>query len=351
MLVLDALMMKTETPEARFVERVFHLRVLGLGLGFFVVGAVLRENGAGPLAWALLVADAFLWPHVARLLAARSVDPDRAETRNLLIDSAMGGVWVALMQFNLMPSALLVAMLAIDKISVGGWHLLRRALALQIAACLVTAVATGFAFQPHTSTLTVALSLPFLFAYPIAVTTANYALVRAARRDNRALTRQTRVDGPTGLLNRSSWEEAVDHELRRFKRGGAPASLLMIDIDRFKEINDRYGHLAGDEMIRETAALIVRCIRDVDVPGRYGGDEFGVALVHTGVHAAKVVAERIRQNASELRLTRAPDARCTLSIGIAPATRDTQDVHGWILDADGALYRAKAEGRDRTVHV
>ena len=165
------------------------------------------------------------------------------------------------------------------------------------------------------------------------------------------LARQTRVDASTGILNRPSWEAAVESELRRFKRGGASASLMMIDIDHFKTINDEHGHLAGDEVIRAAAAVIQSCIREVDVAGRYGGDEFGLLLVHTGTHAALVAAERIRQRLAETAFDRAPGVRCTLSIGVATATRAMEDVHAWISEADSALYQAKTLGRNRIVRL
>jgi len=325
--------------------------MLGLGLGFFVVAGVLYENGASPWVWALLAINGFLWPHMARQFALHGADPERAEIRNLLMDSAMGGVWIAMMRFNLVPSMLLVVMLAIDKISVGGWRLLGRAFALQVAACVLTAAANGFAFQPESSTRTVLFSLPFLAGYPLAISAAMFALARRASHHNRLLARQTRVDAPTGLLNRTSWESAVDDELRRFKRGGAASALLMIDIDNFKDVNDRYGHLAGDEVIRTTAATIQGCIRDLDVSGRYGGDEFGVLLAHTGMHAALAAAERIRQRVADTEFERAPGVRCTLSIGIALASRGMEDVHAWISQADAALYRAKMLGRNQSVRL
>lgn len=345
------LAMESETSRTRFVERVFRLRALGLGLGFFAVAGVLLDHGAPPWVWTLLAIDAFLWPHLARQFALRGTDPERSEINNLLIDSAMGGVWIALMQFSLVPSALLLVMLAVDKISVGGWRLLGHAFALQVAACALTAAANNFAFEPESSMRSILMSLPFLAGYPLAIAAATFALARRASRHNRMLARQTRVDAPTGILNRASWEAAVESELRRFKRGGASASLMMIDIDHFKTFNDRYGHLAGDEVIRTVASVMHGCARDVDVPGRYGGDEFGLLLVHTGTHAALVAAERIRQRLAETTFDRAPDARCTLSIGIASATRAMQDVHAWISEADSALYQAKTLGRNRIVRL
>jgi diguanylate cyclase len=351
MLVLQTLVMEPQTSQSRFVERVFRLRALGLGLGFFVIAAVLYENGAAPWTWALLALNGFLWPHLARQFALHGADPERVEINNLLLDSTMGGVWIALMHFNVVPSALLMVMLAIDKISVGGWRLLGRAFGLQVAACLLTAAVNGFAFQPVSSMRVILFSLPFLIGYPLAISTATFALARSASRHNRRLARQTRVDASTGLLNRSSWEEAIDSELRRFKRGGAAAALLMIDIDNFKEVNDGFGHLAGDEVIRTTAAVIQGCIRDVDIPGRYGGDEFGLLLAHTGTNVALAAAERIRQRVAETTFERAPGVRCTLSIGIAQATRGMEDVHAWISQADAALYRAKTLGRNQVARL
>jgi diguanylate cyclase len=351
MLVLQTLVMEPQTSQSRFVERVFRLRALGLGLGFFVIAPVLYENGAAPWAWALLALNGFLWPHLARQFALHGADPERVEINNLLLDSAMGGVWIALMHFNVVPSALLLVMLAIDKISVGGWRLLGRAFGLQVAACVLTAAVGGFAFQPVSSMRVILFSLPFLIGYPLAISTATFALARSASRHNRRLARQSRVDASTGLLNRSSWETAVDGELRRFKRGGAAAALLMIDIDNFKEVNDGFGHLAGDEVIRTTAAIIQGCIRDVDIPGRYGGDEFGLLLAHTGTNVALAAAERIRQRVAETTFERAPGVRCTLSIGIAQAARGMEDVHAWISQADAALYRAKTLGRNQVARL
>jgi diguanylate cyclase len=352
MLVLQTtLTMESDTSRTRLVERVFRLRALGLGLGFFAVAGVLLDHGAPPWVWTLLAIDAFLWPHLARQFALRGTDPERSEINNLLIDSAMGGVWIALMRFSVVPSALLLVMLAVDKISVGGWRLLGHAFALQVAACALTAAANNFAFQPDSSMRSILMSLPFLAGYPMAIAAATFALARRASRHNRMLARQSRVDAATGILNRSSWEVAVESELRRFKRGGASASLMMIDIDHFKTFNDRYGHLAGDEVIRAAASVIQSCIRDVDVPGRYGGDEFGLLLVHTGTHAALVAAERIRQRLAETTFERAPGESCTLSIGIASATRAMEDVHAWISEADSALYQAKTLGRNRIVRL
>ena len=165
----NALPLGLATPLRRFVERCHRLRLLGLSLGALCVGGVLYRNGAHPAVWALLLANALAWPQLARALALRSRDAGTAEIRNRLIDSAMGGVWIALMQFNLLPSALLTAVLAIDKTNLGGCNLLARGLLVQVAACELTLAIHGFALAPQTTMPEIVASLPLLVAYPLVV--------------------------------------------------------------------------------------------------------------------------------------------------------------------------------------
>ena len=181
-----------EAPAVRvngeeWLRLVHRMRTLGLGLGFFCVAAVFRQRGAPPALWVLLAANAFVWPHVAYVLARRSRDPRRAEFRSLVVDSAMGGVWVALMAFNVLPTVLLVTLLAIDKISVGGWRLLRQALSLQLLACGATSALLGFPFAPASSMTVVIACLPILVAYPVAISAAMWALTTRVRQQNRKL--------------------------------------------------------------------------------------------------------------------------------------------------------------------
>jgi diguanylate cyclase len=333
----------------RFVRRMYIPRVVGLGAGFFAVASVLYQNGAHALVWAALVFNGLVWPHLAFMLARRSAEPQRTEIRNLLADSTCGGVWIAVMGFNLLPSVLLAAMLAMDKISVGGPRLLMRAIALQLTGCVAAAVLLGVDVQPATTMVSVVGSMPLLIAYPIAVGIATYRLSRKVRDQNRLLQMLSRTDGLSGLLNRTCWVEAVSRELSRIERNGGPASLLMLDIDHFKLVNDRHGHPAGDEVIRSVATLVRATLRDYDTAGRYGGEEFGVILPDTGIECATAIAERIRMRIEAATLEREANIRCTISVGIAVATPDVRDVREWIERADRALYRAKALGRNRTV--
>lgn len=333
--------------ELAFAARLRRLRMIGSLLGSLCVAAVLWPLAAPPPAWALLAFHGLVWPQLAYALARKSASPHQAELRNLQIDAALGGIWIALMQFNLLPSVLVAVMLAIGKVHVGGPSLLLRSFTWLVVAMVVTAALNGFAFAPQTGLWQIVASLPFLIGYPLAVSSSAHAVMRQARDQNRHLRLINRIDLATGLLNQASWQECVTRELHRAQRSGQPATLLMIDLDDFKRINDHHGHLAGDAVIRAVAATIRECTRDGDVCGRYGGDEFGVILTDTGAAGAQTVAERIRARVATLRLAEYPLLRCSVSVGLAEAMADLKDARAWIERADAALYRAKAEGRNR----
>ncbi|HTO46522.1 MAG TPA: diguanylate cyclase [Burkholderiales bacterium] len=332
-----------------FARRMHGPRTLGLGLGFFCVASVLYQHGANPVTWAALAFNGFLWPHVARLIANRSRDPYRAELRNLVADSGAGGAWVALMGFNLLPSALLVAMLSMDKISAGGFRFFARTAAVQVACCAAAVLAFGFDFRPTTTMLNVVGSLPLLLAYPLAVGVATYRLSRRVREQNRMLAALSRTDGLSGLLNRIAWEQIAYTEMARCRRSRQASSLLMLDIDHFKRINDQHGHPAGDEVIRSVAAILGRTVRASDVPGRYGGEEFAVVLPDTDEHGGGIIAERIRRRIETATMGREVVLQCTVSIGVAQAEPESEDAGDWIARADRALYEAKRLGRNRVV--
>lgn len=165
---------------------------------------------------------------------------------------------------------------------------------------------------------------------------------------NRELSRISRTDGLTGLNNRAFWEENLKQEYDRFLRSNTPSSLIMLDIDHFKRVNDTYGHPAGDEVIRTLARLIESHVRSTDIAGRYGGEEFGILLVDTSAERAEVLAERLRRAAIET-LVRVEEKEIvfSISIGIAQSDLGQQDYSGWLSQADHALYQSKQNGRNQ----
>ena len=173
---------------------------------------------------------------------------------------------------------------------------------------------------------------------------------RALERANEQLAKLSMTDRLTGLLNRGTWENLVDAEYERFRRYGQTTSLVMFDIDHFKPVNDTYGHLAGDEVIRHTAEVTRNNIRQSDSAGRYGGEEFGIILPETDAESARVICERIREAIENSTVsTTAGDIRYTVSMGIAQLTETPENYMQWMQKADEALYKAKESGRNKVV--
>ncbi len=165
---------------------------------------------------------------------------------------------------------------------------------------------------------------------------------------NQQLEELNRVDGLTGLYNRRYLDECLDREFRRSRRSGQPASLLMMDVDHFKRINDTLGHLAGDEVLRATAEVLRKGLRATDLAGRYGGEEFCAILVDAPETAGLRVAERLREQVAgcELRVE-GRSLRWTISVGVAGLAPELDGPRAWVARADQALYRAKELGRNR----
>lgn len=164
---------------------------------------------------------------------------------------------------------------------------------------------------------------------------------------NRSLKQLSRIDRLTGINNRGYWEENLEQEFQRCKRSTTPSSLLMFDIDHFKQFNDRYGHVAGDEVLRAVARQIKRSQRTTDLAGRYGGEEFAIILPDTDVKKALFVAERLRRQISDLPIEwEAQLLHVTVSTGVSEFDNNMPTYQSWIDHCDAALYEAKSKGRN-----
>jgi diguanylate cyclase (GGDEF)-like protein len=151
------------------------------------------------------------------------------------------------------------------------------------------------------------------------------------------------VDDLTGCLNRRAFDAQLSAEVERAHRHRHPLSVLIIDIDHFKAINDTYGHLAGDTILGHVSSVLRDVGRSIDTVGRLGGDEFAVILPHTSRQSAATVAQRLLDRVRNIR----EPAPVTLSIGVAEIATDTDTAPQLIRSADLALYRAKSAGRDQ----
>ena len=157
-----------------------------------------------------------------------------------------------------------------------------------------------------------------------------------------------RFDSLTGVLSRRAVLEALNEEVERAKRHGDGLACLMLDLDRFKTINDKYGHQFGDKALRRIARVIAELCRAYDHLGRYGGEEFLLVLPETRIDGAVAYAERVRRAVEKTALN-GDDERLTLSIGVAEWLSDDGSPDTLIAEADQALFEAKAAGRNQVV--
>jgi diguanylate cyclase (GGDEF)-like protein len=163
------------------------------------------------------------------------------------------------------------------------------------------------------------------------------------------LTSEARTDALTGLRNRRSLEEAATAEVKRGTRTGASLSVIIGDIDHFKQVNDRHGHEAGDKVLRAVADLLAGVARESDILGRWGGEEFLMILPDTGETAAFIVAERMRK-VVEARAMPVEGLKVTISLGVAELLPGGSEPERWqeaVRQADEAMYRSKQSGRNR----
>jgi diguanylate cyclase (GGDEF)-like protein len=139
-------------------------------------------------------------------------------------------------------------------------------------------------------------------------------------------------------------------EFTRFMRHKRPSTLVIFDIDHFKNVNDKYGHRGGDEAIRETAQILTQCKRNTDIAGRYGGEEFVVILIDADANNAMIFAERLRKSIEANTIEHEGESiRFTISLGIAEFDPAITNYHQIIEHADQALYKAKQSGRNQSV--
>jgi len=155
------------------------------------------------------------------------------------------------------------------------------------------------------------------------------------------------TDSLTNLLNRRAMKEAIDNQIKISRRYKQPLSFLLIDIDYFKKVNDKYGHHMGDIVLIKLSKLFKQIIRDCDIAGRFGGEEFLITLANTDINEAFIMAERLRKLSNQIKIKKI-DINLTVSIGCY-SLKDEDDYDCILRNVDKLLYKAKNEGRNRTV--
>jgi diguanylate cyclase (GGDEF)-like protein len=166
------------------------------------------------------------------------------------------------------------------------------------------------------------------------------------------LAREVRTDGLTGLFNYRHFSDLLENEVERSRRSGLPLALIMVDLDHFKQLNDTWGHEAGNHVLVQVAKVLREGVRRIDAVCRYGGEEMAIVLPGARLTRAVQVAERLREHIEQLRFEAGGESlRISASFGVA-VLRGTEvsDVSSLVQAADEMLYQAKAQGRNRVCH-
>jgi diguanylate cyclase len=188
-----------------------------------------------------------------------------------------------------------------------------------------------------------------LVIYPIAVGLVSYQVAVKLSAHKHILSKLSRTDSLTGLLNHGSWKDLLHIEFGNCQTLERNTTIALIDIDHFKNINDSYGHIVGDTVLKLMSDALVRKLRDSDLVGRYGGDEFCVILPNTSRQQAFEILERLRLAMNAHHDVLLPQLQIGLSVGIASYGPHLTDAAMWLHEADKALYSAKSSGRNRVV--
>jgi len=270
--------------DVQLPRRIHRLRTLGLAAGALPIAAVFYERGAAPATWIVLAANGFAWPHLAWLHARTSADPHRAERINLMVDSALGGLWVALMEFSLLPSVLLVTMLTMDKLGWGTRFLMRSSAAMA-ATCVATVLIAKTHVEPLTTMTEIVASLPLMVAYPIAVALAANQSGRLAREKRKAVEQTAALREQLAHIARvgtlGEMAAGLAHELNQplaaihLEANAALALGMQAGWDETRESLERI----SDQSLR--AGDIVRRMRTFARRGQTGRERLALApLVH-----------------------------------------------------------------------
>ncbi|QCQ72499.1 diguanylate cyclase AdrA [Citrobacter sp. TBCP-5362] len=332
----------------RFARRVRLPRAVGLGWMFLPIAAVLASQPIAGGWWLFLVGWSFVWPHLALQLASKAIDPLSREIYNLKADAILAGVWVGVMGVNVLPSTALLMMMCMNLMGAGGLRLFIAGMVLMVVSCLVTLQLTGITVAFRSAPLEWWFSLPVIVIYPLLFAWVSYQTATKLAEHKRRLQVMSMRDGMTGVYNRRHWEILLRNEFDNCRRYHRDATLLIIDIDHFKSINDTWGHDVGDEAIIALTRQLQMTLRGSDVIGRFGGDEFAVIMCGTPADNAIAAMSRVHERLNALRLPCAPQVILRISVGVAPLTTQIGHYREWLKSADMALYKAKNAGRNRT---
>lgn len=341
---------------------------LALGL---VIGMHIAQKMPDPLLWSWLLATYLLYPQLAWLVSKYSKNPLRQELWHMRLDAWLCGAWAATLHFPLWIAFTLFITVLLNLTLFRGWRGLWEAFLAWMTGALLLGFFSGGRVDMETDGWVTGTTLAMLSLFLIVTALDNqqrsmrlHQMRLKLRSSQQGLQRQLEEisglqnqlkeqalrDSLTGLFNRYRLSEVLHREIERCKRAGQSLSLLLIDIDHFKNINDRWGHQVGDEVLRQVAERLERNTRAGDWCFRYGGEEFLLILPQADMQDAWLKADLLRQRLAADPLLcgdQAVDVR--ISAGLSTYPDHGADLDALLGSADRALYQAKREGRNRVV--
>ncbi|MGB6115557.1 MAG: diguanylate cyclase [Comamonas sp.] len=326
----------------------------------------LREVHADTATWVLMLVQLLLFPQLVYGYASRqrdSVRQRRAELGVMHLEALLFALWSALLGFPLWPSFILFAAMCLNFVVFMGWHgLWRLVLVLAAGVLLGAALVHPLRWQPDTSLLVTGMCMAVFTAFLVSFARDGYLRALGLHQSRSQARRQLEEisllqarlreaalrDPLTGLYNRRHLSDTLPGALARCARQGTPLTLVMIDIDHFKQINDRHGHAAGDAMLQALAQLLQTQVREGDMACRMGGEEFLLVLENAALRPAWERAQALCQAFEALAVVHdGARLQATVSCGLASCPEDGTDADTLLRSADRALYAAKAGGRNQ----
>lgn len=283
--------------------------------------------------------------------------PERWERRYWLTLMLSAGIWgagaLAVMPTDDRLSQALVMLFTVGmSVSAVSCYSAYRYMTLASLALVLLPCTLWLLFQPSSMQVGVAIAVLVFSTFVVSATRKlsdalekAFRLTRQMERAHTISTRAAQTDELTGLMNRRAFFEHAQVLYEQCRHNRQPLCALMMDMDHFKQINDTYGHQAGDQVLRQIGGVISASFRQADVYGRLGGEEFAVLLPNTSLDTARTIAEQLVKAISGLASE--PVHGLSASLGVASTRTQDQDLHGLMNTADKALYRAKAQGRNQ----
>jgi diguanylate cyclase (GGDEF)-like protein len=356
----------------------YRVRIAAFALVGIPIALHVLPNSPGTLFWTVFLLQFAVYPHLVQWRTRRCALPEKAELDNLIVDAVLSGAWAAGLGFPLwITVALCLATLLNHTIMRGTPGILICPVAL-LSGALASTTVIAFRVSTDTDGLVTLSSIIGLSIYLSLMGVEFFTYIRRLHEVQGAVATQKQIledanaalheqitkihdlqeklrdqanrDSLTGLFNRRYLEGTLEREMARCKREGTPISMLLLDIDHFKLINDTYGHQAGDEVLRVFARLLQESARAEDIVCRYGGEEFLLVLPKMPLDTARARGEYLLRLFADTQVAFGDHhIRMTTSIGIAGTPLHSNTAEGLIRCADEALYLAKNSGRNRVV--